>query len=132
MGVIRKQKAEFLLNSIRQGGVHDLMKKEMLKLLLDDGYDPEDIEYYLTHNKWLNPRKKYAQEYVEQYVEQFMDVGVRRTQRMKRAIINITVFTLLVFGILFGISFIGGDDDKSKANLSPAPIEETTDGNKAL
>lgn len=127
---IHKQKAEFLLNSIRDGGIHDLMKKEMLKLLLQDGYQEHELEYYLNNGDWPSKQQRDWDEYHSDDVE-----GMNFTVRKARAFRNIIVFggILIIFMILAtAMGSLWGNKGKDKTGLQPAPIEQTTNGKKAL
>jgi len=130
---IHKQKAEFLLNSIRDGGIHELMQKEMIKLLLQDGYQEHEIRYYLENGDWPSKQQSDWNEYHSD--DEYNDGLIGGAARKARAFRNVIVFGGLLIGLLiFAIAMgsIFGNKGKDKTNLSPASIEQKTNGKNTL
>jgi len=132
MSEIYIKKAEFLLDSIRQGGLNDLMKKSIIKTLFDAGYHPTELEYYLNNGKWLS---KDSSPIVEKEnlggVPPFVISRKKPNPFKKLSLLLIFGFLFMFFGMTMILVF--SQDSSTKDSSSPAKvIEQTTDDHRAL
>lgn len=128
MANIEKSKAEFLLDSVRRGGLHDLMQKEIIKLVYRSGYTEDQISHYLSHGRWPSGKRPVKEPSVFEKVEEERTNASKAIVR--RAIFIVVLLILLTFGALFFFSIMGAVDGDEEPK--PTTIETTKDGKRTL
>jgi hypothetical protein len=128
------QKAEFLLDSIRRGGLHDLMQTEILNLLIKSGYKSTDLKHYILHGFW--PSKKHEEpskfyDSLKDSDEELSNFAKRKEKRVKRAVRNIIIFvSIMIIGLIIASLF--ENNTKVEKNQTTVPIEQTKDEKRTL
>lgn len=125
---INRDKAAFLLDSIRKGGLHDLMKKEIIKLVYGAGYREDQISYYLSHGRWPSGKRPIKEPSpIETVYEEQRDMS---KTIIRKSVFIVVMLILVTFGALFFFSIMGAVDGDEKPQLKV--IETTKDGKKVL
>jgi len=117
---LTKEKAEILLHGVMHD---DMMSREVktriLRLIMHIGVSREDLEYYLSHEKWpektsYDPGREYK---------------IKTTPaRAKAALRNIIVITIIGFLMTFAVLFITiTSENDSKDKTESASIEQSAE-----
>lgn len=133
MGKIYKQKAEFLLNTIRRGDINELMKREIIKALYESGYTEDEMHFYLRHGDW--PATKKEDDFGNTVEDSagmppFYKNGRGMKPFKKLAISLIVAFLFMIFGMTM-LLLLGQEVNTEDASPSKV-VEQTTDGKRAL
>jgi len=123
MATIDTKKAEILLHAV----IHDrnmavTMKKRILQMLMSSGVTKDEIEHYMTYEKW--PEKtSYDPGYDPEREYKVRITPARRRAALRNLVVIGATLAMLTFAVMFW--FIG-DSDEPKIATESAPIEQPT------